>query len=82
MHCPVALLCVLCWRVLCVPSVADWREYATSQLSIVPADKKPSFLDAWNMIANQQLGATLAMLPPANNNGQVVVKVPVEEEED
>lgn len=59
-------------------SVADWREYATNQLSIVPADKKAAFLDAWNKIATQQLGATLALLPPANDNGQFIVKVPVQ----
>lgn len=58
-------------------TVADWRAYATQKLSIVPSGQKKAFLDAWNAIAGQQLGATLGLLPPANNVGQFVVSVPV-----
>lgn len=62
-------------------AVAEWREYVTNKylvkylrkINVDPA----AVLAAWNAIAGQQLGATLAYLNPANKVGQWLVDVPV-----
>lgn len=81
LHGPDLSLCFPPCLCTATTSVADWRDYVsrTGLASLIPEGKIDAFIAAWNAIAGQQLGATLAFLPPANNIGIFTVDVPVKE---